>query len=312
MDELELQDTPENDVETVEQDPAAEGQTDPEPAKPEEPYLAVNERTVYKTKDEAIRGYNEAASRIAALSAWEKQAKQYGLNDPKQLDAVAQELLELRKKVADAAKQASAPKPDPADPKAKETEQVRKYLRDNGFITKEEQAEALKALQERLDKFEQSGKQSEELRFQNQEAEARNDLNGYLTAAGVKDDANGSKAQIVGTLVKDWINSSEERIEQWTRGGVSAKNLVKEGTETMIKMLGWKAPVTPAAGQLKPTDPGYAAAKAKAVATNKKLPAPGTGRAHGDGSKPKVQKGHINTDLHEKAWKIFQESGAAD
>lgn len=306
-DVLDDQATPDLDV-TVDdqQDPAAEGQTDPEPAKPEEPYLAVNDRTVYKTREDAIRGYNEAANRIAQLSAWEKQAKQYGLSDPKQLDAVANRISELEKKLADAEKQAKAPKADPADPKLKESEQVKKYLRENGFITKEEQAEALRELQERLDRFEQSGKQSEELRFQNQEAEARNDLNGYLSAAGVKDDANGSKAQIIGTLVKDWINGSDERVEQWSRGGMAAKNLVKEGTETMINMLGWKAAATPAPGQLKPTDPGYAAAKAKALATNKKLPAPGTGRAHGDGSKPKVQKGHINSALHDKAWEIFQ------
>ncbi len=297
--ELELQDTPEVDVD-VEQDPAAEDQTDPEPAKSEEPFLPVNERTVYKTREDAIRGYNEAASRIAQLSGWEKQAKAYGLSDPRQLDAVAKELLELRQKVADAAKQVSQPKADPADPKLKESEQVKKYLRENGFITEE----ALRELREQLDEMRQMGTRSEEMRFQNQEAEARNDLNGYLSAAGIKDDATGSKAMVVGTLVKDWINNSDERVEQWSRGGIHAKNLVKEGTDYVVSMLGWKAaPAVP--GQLKPTDPGYAAAKAKAVATNKKLPAPGTGRAHGDGSKPKVQKGHINSALHDKAWEIF-------
>src|SRR5579871_2479657 len=177
--ELELQDTPEVDVD-VEQDPAAEDQTDPEPAKSEEPFLPVNERTVYKTREDAIRGYNEAASRIAQLSGWEKQAKAYGLSDPRQLDAVAKELLELRQKVADAAKQVSQPKADPADPKLKESEQVKKYLRENGFITEE----ALRELREQLDEMRQMGTRSEEMRFQNQEAEARNDLNGYLSAAG--------------------------------------------------------------------------------------------------------------------------------
>lgn len=306
--ELELQETPAADVdEVVEQDPAAEGQTDPE-LKPEEPYLAVNERTVYKTKDDAVRGYNEAANRIAQLSAWEKQAKQYGLSDPKQLDAVANRISELEKQLADAKKQATAPKTDPADPKLKESEQVKKYLRENGFITKEEQAEALKELQERLDKFEQSGKQSEELRFQNQEAEARNDVGTWLSSAGIKDDANGTKMAVVGTLIKDWINNDEERIERWTKGGVTAKALVKEGYDFAIKALEWKGtPATTAApGQLKPTDPGYAAAKAKAVAANKKLPAPGTATKHGDGSKPKTKQTGITASTHDKAWELFQ------
>lgn len=313
MPELDEQGTPEVVDVDAQQDPAAGDPDGGDPAaKPEEPYLRVNERTVYKTADDAIRGYNEAASRIAQLSGWEKQAKQYGLTDPKQLEAVANELLALRKEKADAAaalKNAPA-KVDPADPKAKETAQVREYLKNLGYISKEDQAEALKELREQIAEMKQQGTQSEQQRFENQEAEARNDLNGYMSAAGVKDDANGSKAQILGTLVKDWINGSEERIAQWSKGGVSAKNLVKEGTETMINMLGWKAAATPAPGQLKPTDPGYAAAKAKALAANKKLPAPGTAKTAPNNNPPK-QKGHINAALHEKAYKLFQEMEAA-
>lgn len=304
--EIDQLETPVDDVDVTPQDPAGYGGTPADPVKPEEPFLSVNERTVYKTREDAVRGANEAASRIAQLSGWEKEAKQYGLTDPKQLNAVAKELLELRKELADAKKQASTPKADPADPKAKETQQVREYLKANGFISKDDQDAALKELRDQIAEMKQSGTRSEELRFQNQEAEARNDVSGLLVTAGVKDDANGSKMQIIGTLVKDWINNSEERIAQWSQGGISAKNLIKEGTETMIAALGWKAAAQPVAGQLKPTDPGYAAAKAKAVATNKKLPAPGTGK---DTSKtPPKQKGHINAALHEKAWKLFQES----
>jgi hypothetical protein len=300
-------DTPVDDVDPVvdpQQDPSADDQTDPAPAK-DEPFLPVNERTVYKTREDAIRGYNEAASRIAQLSAWEKQAKAYGLNDPRQLDDVAKEVLQLRKEKADAAaKLNSAPKTDPADPKAKETAQVREYLKNLGYISKEEQSEDLKELRDQIAEMRQAGTQSEELRFQNQEAEARNDLGGYLSVAGVKDDANGSKAQVIGTLVKDWINNSDERVEQWTRGGVAAKALVKEGVDHMIGMLGWKAAAPSAAGALKPTDPGYAAAKAKALAANKKLPAPGT--AKGAEKPAPKQRGHINAELHEKAWKAMQ------
>jgi hypothetical protein len=307
--ELDPQVTLEDDADpAAQQDPDGDGGTPTDPAKPEEPYLSVNERTVYKTKDDAVRGYNEAASRIAQLSGWEKRAKQYGLSTPEQLDAVANELLALRKEKAEAAaKIASAPKVDANDPKAKETAQVREYLKNLGYISKEDQDSALKELRDQIAELKQSGTQSEELRFQNQEAEARQDLAGYMSAAGIKDDANGTKAQVIGTLVKDWINGSEERIEKWSKGGVHAKALVKEGTETMITALGWKA--APATGLPKPTDPGYAAAKAKALAANKKLPAPGTGK--GTPSTPPKQKGHINSALHEKAWKLFQEAEAS-
>ena len=307
-DVIDDQATPEVDVELT-QDPAVADPTDPTPATPDEPYLSVNERTVYKTKDDAVRGYNEAASRIAQLSGWEKTAKQYGLNDPKQFDAIAQELLNARKQLADAAKQASTPKSDPADPKAKETQQVREYLKANGFISKDDQDAALKELREQIEEMKQSGSRSEEMRFQNQEAEARDNVGGWLASAGIKDDAMGTKLAVVGTLVKDWINNDEERIDRWSRGGVSAKGLVKEGFDFAMKALDWKgaAATTAATGQLKPTDPGYAAAKAKAMATNKKLPAPGTAKDAPKGT-PK-QKGHINAELHEKAWKMFQDAG---
>lgn len=302
--ELELQDTPATEVDdAVQQDPSGDEPTAQDPATPEEPFLPVNDRTVYRTREDAIRGYNEAANRIAALSAWEKSAKQWGLSDPRQFDAVAQELLELRKQLASAGKAAAPEKSGPADPKAKEAEQVKAYLKANGFISKEEQEEALKELRAQLDEIRQSGQQSTELRFQNQEAEARDHVSGWLEDAGFKDDGTGTKLAVVGTLIKDWINNSDERVEQWSQGGVTARNLVKQGYDFAIKALGW-APAT--TGNPKPGDPGYAAAKAKALAVNKKLPAPGTARGRGDAEKPKNQKGHINAALHEKAWAMFQ------
>lgn len=299
MDEIVL-DTPVDDVDV--QDPAVQDQTDPDPAKSEEPFLPVNERTVYKTREDAVRGYNEAASRIAQLSAWEKEAKQYGLTTPAQLRAVADELLQARKDLAEAKKTAAPAKVDSADPKAKETQQVREYLKGLGYISKDDQETALKELRDQIAEMRQQGTQSEEMRFQNQEAEARSEVGSWLSAAGIKDDGTGLKQSVVETLIKDWINNSEDRIEKWSRGGVSAKTLVKEGFDFAMKALDWKA--TPGA-PLKPTDPGYAAAKAKAAAVNKKLPAQGTGK---DAPKtPPKQKGHINAELHEKAWKMFQD-----
>jgi hypothetical protein len=299
--ELEL-DTPEL-VDDVELDPAGNDQTDPDPVKSEEPFLPVNDRTIYKTREDAVRGYNEAANRIASLSAWEKEAKQWGLSDPRQLNAVAKELLEARKQLAEASKRAApVEKSDSADPKAKEAEQVKAYLKANGFISKAEQDEALAEIRAQFEEMQQAGRQSTELRFQNQEAEARDNVSGWLEAAGQKDDGSGTKLAVVGTLIKDWINNSDERVEQWSRGGVTAKSLVKEGYDFAVKALGW----TPTTGSLKPTDPGYAAAKAKAMATNKKLPVSGTAKGRGDSDKPKNQKGHINAALHEKAWAMFQ------
>ena len=308
-DELELQDTPAVEVDEVIEAPVAEGEGQ-EPPKEEGPFLPVNDRTIYRTREDAIRGFNEAANRIQQLSQWEKEARQWGLGDPTQLRAVANELLQLRREKAEAAAQAgrrNVEPPNPADPKAKEAAQVREYLKQQGFISKEEQAEALKELREFMEEQRQQGAQSTELRFQTQEADARDDVAGYLETDGFRDDGTGMKMSIVGTLIKDWINGSDERVDQWSRGGRAAQALVKEGYGFVTQHLGWKADVaTTAAGNLKPTDPGYAASKARAMAQNKKLPTQGTASTRGGDGRftktPPKQKGAINAELHEAAW----------
>ena len=311
--ELELQDTPEVEVDGVEQDPQGDGETTEVQDKPEEPFLPVNDRTVYRTREDAVRGYNEAANRIQSLSQWEKEAKQWGLGDPSQLNAVAQELLQLRREKAEAAAQAGKrnvePRVDPADPKAKEAAQVREYMKQFGYVSKEEQNEALQELRDFMNEQRQQGAQSLEQRFDTQEADARDDVAGYLATDGFKDDGSGMKLAIVGTLIKDWINGSDERIAQWSRGGRAAQALVKEGYGITMRGLEWKAPAT-TGGLPKPTDPGYAEAKEKALAQNKKLPAQGTAKERSQDGRfakntPK-QKGHITSELHEKAWQMIQ------
>jgi hypothetical protein len=310
MDDEQVLDTPETVVDEQVQDPTVDAAVDQD--KPEEPFLPVNDRTIYKTREDAVRGYNEAANRIQALSQWEKEAKQWGLSDPRELKAVANELLQLRREKAEFAAQAgrrvTESKVDPADPKAKEAAQVREYLKQQGFISKEEQAEALQELRDFMNEQRQQGAQSTELRFQTQEADARDDVSGYLEADGFKDDGTGMKMSIVGTLIKDWINGSDERVDQWSRGGRAAQSLVKEGYGFVMTHLGWSADAaTTAAGNLKPTDPGYADAKAQAVARSKKLPTQGTASTRNADGKfakgPPKQKGVINAEMHEAAWK---------
>ena len=304
-------DTPVTEVdEAVQQDPQVDEVVDQN--KPDEPFLPVNDRTIYKTREDAVRGYNEAANRIQALSQWEKEAKQWGLADPTQLRAVANELLQLRREKAElaatAGRRTAEPKVDPADPKAKEAAQVREYLKGLGYVSKEDQAAALQELRDFMNEQRQQSSQSTELRFQTQESDARDDVVGYLESDGFKDDGTGMKMSIVGTLIKDWINGSDERVEQWSRGGRSSQALVKEGYGFVMQHLGWKASAaTTAAGNLKPTDPGYADAKAQALARGKKLPTQGTATTRGKDGKfasggPPKQKGAINAELHEAAW----------
>ena len=315
-----LLETPATEVDEV-VTPVEVSESQEQPVTEVEPFLPVNDRTVYRTREDAVRGYNAAANRIQELSQWEKEAKTWGLGDPTQLRAVANELLQLRREKAEAAAQAGKrnvePRVDPADPKAKEAAQVREYMKSLGYVSKEEQEEALKELREFVNEYRQNDSRSTEQRFETQEADARDDVAGYLTADGFKDDGTGMKLSIVGTLIKDWINGSEERIDQWSRGGRAAQSLVKEGYDFSMRALEWKKAPATTGGVLKPTDPGYAEAKAKAMAQNKKvLPAQGTARRDQDGRFSKttpVQKkgGHINAELHQKAWDMIN-SGVAE
>jgi hypothetical protein len=315
MEDEQILDTPVTEVdEVVQQEPRGDGEQTEVQDKPEEPFLPVNDRTVYRTREDAVRGYNEAANRIQQLSQWEREAKQWGLADPTQFRAVANELLQLRREKAEAAAQAGRQnverQANPADPKAKEAAQVREYLKGLGYVSKEEQAEALQELRDFMNEQRQQGAQSTELRFQTQEADARDDVSGYLESDGFKDDGTGMKMSIVGTLIKDWINGSDERVDQWSRGGRAAQGLVKEGYGFVMQHLGWKADAaTTAAGGLKPTDPGYADAKAQAAARNKKLPTQGTSTTrNADGKFAKgtpKQKGIINAEMHERAWQVL-------
>jgi len=52
----------------------------------EEPFLRVNDRTVYKTREDALKGLDEAGKRISTLSAWEKEARNWGLDKPQALN----------------------------------------------------------------------------------------------------------------------------------------------------------------------------------------------------------------------------------
>lgn len=298
--EVDEQVTPEVDVDV--QDDGASGNSDDAAASGEQPFLKVNDRTVYKTQADAVRAYDEAGKRIAQLSSWEKEAKQWGLSDPKELNAVAKELLELRKERAEAAKKAEIkPVTTPAgDPKKEaEKKQVREYLKDLGYISKEDQEAALKELRDKLEALQTNGSQADSVRLQNQVEEGQQTIKGWLSEAKIQDE-DGSKQAQVENFIKRYVNGDEEAVETWNRGGVGAKALLKESYDLAIKSLGFQPT------QAGNTDAQYAANKAKAVATNKKLPAPGTAKGAST-VQPKKPTG-INTKVHEAAWKIFQES----
>lgn len=289
-------------------DPAEAGNSGGEPQP--EPFLAVNDRTKYATREDAVKAYDEAGKRIAALSPWEKTAKQYGLGEPKHLEAIFKETLSSRTELANAKAELAAlkkmqetlaqPKPASNDPKAAEAQQVREYLKGLGYTSKEEVTEAMKELKDEIAALKSNGSQAESTRFENQEAEAREWLSSQMSEAKIADDESGTKANIVGTLVKQFIESTDENLATWNRGGSGAKKLVEAGYTQVMNHLGWKpAEATPNAGATQ------AAATGRRLQNSKTLPAPGTAKSAAATPAPKKAAG-ITADLHNKAWAYME------
>src|SRR6185312_11100769 len=68
------------------------------------PYLKVNDRTVYKSQDEAIKGFNELQTRLTSLSKWDEViGKQFQNATPEVVANALNELLDFREKQAAAA-----------------------------------------------------------------------------------------------------------------------------------------------------------------------------------------------------------------
>jgi hypothetical protein len=283
----------------------------------DQPFLVVNDRQQYKTREEAIRAYNEAGTRIAQLSAWEKELERYGVKDPKIASQLFDELLTSRQKLSefekankssaqngDAGKGATTSEDD-AD-LSKEDKAALKWLQKHaprlGFVPKEE----LQSLKKEFEDFKNSATQNNEAaqeRYRSSViADGKNSVVQLLAADKISDDAEGTKAGIVETLITAWINSNDERVQKFWTGGTVTQALLKEGYEAVKKNLGWS-------GQAN-SQQNTALDKGKQLQRNRTLPktdAAGKNRQQNDGVRKDAagRKDHIGS-VHDKAWEIAE------
>lgn len=278
----------------------------------DEPFLVVNDRQTYKTREEAIRGIQEAGSRIAQLSAWEKNLERYGVKDPQVAAQLFDELIEARTKLAEAekaAKTSSAQDPsktqsdDEAD-LSKEDKAALKWLQKHaprlGFVPKEE----LQALKKEVEDMKASNSQREEstqeARRQSAIAEGRSAVSTFLAA----DKIDAGKQRVVETLITAWINADDKRVDAFHAGGAIQRDLLKQGYEEAKKDLGLGT------AQQQQTSTSAAVQKGAALRRNKTLPqagASGRGSRQNDGVRKDAagRKDHIGS-VHDKAWEIAQ------
>lgn len=284
------------------------GEVTPDPAsETDKPYLVVNDRIQYKTSEDAIKGFNEASTRIASLTPWAKLAEEYGNLTPEVTRELFNELLALRKSALEnkgkgeegKGQPSTVAAPKPGDPK---DEAALKWLREKGYISKSEMDDVLKTLKAEIETLKSGSEASQGEQYESRIETAEATATKWLIDLGYeKSDAEGRLRNVVGPLVKDWINQDPSRIKDWNRGGASMERVTREGFDLAMKYLEWKAPAKPA-----PVSATLAANKGKQLQSNKKLPA-----ADGSGTKQrqeatKSRKSQQETD--DEAWEEFQKA----
>lgn len=210
----------------------------------DEPFLKVNDRQVFKTREDAIKSYEEASKMGVSFGELRKVAKEFGITDlnPGLVRQLFSELVQHRTKAATPAKpsEPTAPKANgkTVDPEVqKAIEWLKEHAGEAGYVSKEE-AEALK-------------KELAELKngFSAKDEEARDALitEGQEAVSGWLADAKGADGKPV-TLNEDerqeleetiaaWINAKEERVARFYKGGNTSLSLVKEGFTKALPII---------------------------------------------------------------------------
>jgi len=196
-------------------------------------FLNVDERTRYKTADEAITGFKNAGQRIAELSAWEKEvADVYDVHDPRQVASILEEYIQLKEAQASAAAQEKGNKGEQAThtvdlskltPKEQEAfAWLQKVAPELGYVPKSE----LKALQDKIATIESGLGNFSATQAAQQVAAGKSQITQLLTAA--KMPVEPEFASFVEDSMAAWIKADAKRVATWKQGGQAASALLNE------------------------------------------------------------------------------------
>jgi hypothetical protein len=285
-------------------------------------FLVVNERTRFRTAEDAIKSFDEAGKRIQSLSGWEKEIKdRFGVSDPQTAAALLQELADRREAERTAA---AAPKPKPAaattqtdDEEGLSTEdaQALKWLKKHaprlGFVPKEELTTLKDELQKQIEELRTGNSEASQQVFEAQRNalvdSGRESLKGWMATEKITDNADGEKQLVIESLIRDWVNSDPDRQRRFFASTSESRAVVKEGFDKAIRLLGWKTVGTSSSSNAS----SHAANKGAALARNsKRMPQNGpASRAQNNSGKPQTRvdaggrKDFIGS-AHNDAWEI--------
>ena len=280
-------------------------------------FLVVNDRTRFKTQDDAIKSFNEAGETIARLSGWDKELGRYGVTDPREAAQLFDELVELRKLKAESEKAAKAQggkqetHTDDEEALTKEEIEARNWLKKvlpkMGYIPKAELESTKAALEAQIAELKEGSETNSQAAFEERKTEfvasGRENVLGWMAEQKIVDDSEGNKMLALEGMIRDWVNQDDNRVRKFYESAASSKAIVKEGFDRAIKVLGWSKSAGGSASSA-----SYSQSKGSSLARNgKRLPQNGVSSRQQQ--QPQVRtdaggrKDHIGS-AHDKAWEI--------
>lgn len=283
----------------------------------DEYYLTVNDRTRYKTQEDARAAFQSANERIAQLSGWEKELSDYGVTDPRVARQLFDELISLRQFKTQAEQQAKDAKAKDGTPTETHTDAglsgeelkafnwIKGVLPKLGYVPKAELEETVKALKAELETVQQGQASEQAERRELLIEESRGSVVKWMADAKLADNEEHALQGMIEGYIRDWINSDDKLVRRFYAGGSVTNALVKEGFDRATKALGMVR-------SNQNTNATYVKNKTNAQARNpKRLPQPGLA---GKGTQQRSNEPRKNSagkvdhiaNAHDAAWEAFQ------
>lgn len=231
-----------------------------------EPFLKINDRQSYATREAAVKAYDEAGKRIASLSSYERVLDNLygkGEHNPEVLTSHLNDYAQyLEKKKADEAREAAKSTND-ADTQrfegksADEIKQIRaaeKWFKEQadrmGYVSKD----TISKLEEKLAAIENGGKESEEASQSALVSHGVSELAKSLAESKVElSEAEMNKLQL---RIKAYVDGDPELVQRWqdaraSRNKADAWGIIREAATFALPLVRKGAALTePGARQL--------------------------------------------------------------
>jgi len=213
----------------------------------DQPFLQINDRTKYKTAEDAKKGFEEAQKTITSLSGYRKVLEELGAPkdaDPEYLRGVLSEYIKLVQERNAAAKNPTKPTASEDDKEFEgvdpqivaQTKRGRQWLKDNAEKVGLVSQEKYKALEDRLGKLEGGLTEREEKERSAAIEEGQQKISSWLSEAKVE--LNADEREELEDLIVAYVSSKPQLENKWLNGDRSQKmELIRTGYEKFLGVV---------------------------------------------------------------------------